>query len=204
MMLPLQNSRRLVRAGVGVAFAAAAGACGCRECADPPTPAGGAPVWAAAPPIAPISFFERACANCHGPYGMFYGEGFAALPDDSALTHAVREMVIGPARTTLDEASMAALVAYHRRLARPAGAPFVVITRIDGSTVEGEVSPGARVVVAADGREFEATIDGHTWVARLDAAPASTLVVRALQAEDPSRAVELDAQLAAWTHQHPE
>ena len=135
---------------------------------------------------------------------MFYGEGFAALPDDAALTHAVREMVIGPARTTLDEASMAALVAYHRYLARSEREPFVVITRIDGSAVEGEVSPGARLVVVADGREFEATIDGHAWAARIEAAPGAAVIIRAVRQDDGSCAIELDARAAAWTHRGPE
>ncbi|MBX3402007.1 MAG: hypothetical protein KF699_01215 [Phycisphaeraceae bacterium] len=204
MIHPAQNKAQRGCVGLIAACAAALAACDSRECAAPQMPTGEPPAWAPAPPVAPISFFENACANCHGPHGMFYGEGFAALPDDSALTHAVREMVIGPARTTLDEASTAALVAYHRHLARSEREPFVVITRIDGSAVEGEVSPGARVVVVADGLEFEARVDGHAWTARLDSAPVATLVVRSARQDDGSCAIELDARAAAWTHRGPE
>lgn len=193
-----------VSAALCALLAALAAGCDCRECAPPVTAqAGSAPAWADAPAVPPVAFFERACANCHGPGGMFYGEGFAAMSDDAELARVVHEMVIGPARTTLDDASTAALVAYHRHLRESVRRPFVVLTRIDGGRVEGEVSGGSRVVVVADGREVEATVVDHAWSVVLTGPPRASLVVRARADGEPTGETELDLGRAAWTHDAP-
>lgn len=197
---------RLLRVAAGLCAPLAALAAGCdyRECAPPASAqAGSAPTWAGAPAVPPVAFFERACANCHGPGGMFNGEGFAAMSNDAELARVVHEMVIGPARATLDDASTAALVAYHRHLRQSPRRPFVVLTRIDGGRVEGEVSGGARVVVVADGREFEATVEDHAWSVALPDPPRASLVVRARADGEPTDETELDLGRAAWTHDAP-
>lgn len=188
----------------------AAGLCGCPEARETVADDGqgsgvdtsAALVLAAAPPVEPIAFFERACANCHGPYGTFYGEGFARDLDDAALQRVVREMVVGPSRASLDDASLGALVAFHRQLADARGGPFVVVTRSAGGEVAGEVSPGARVEVVADGRDFEAHVDEHVWSVRLDGAPERSLIIRARFSEGGAT-TELDVSEAAWSHGRP-
>lgn len=193
--------------GMGAAAACAMGLGGCPEArrSEPrrgePSSQPGAAAFAPSPipPIAPITFFERACTNCHGSYGMLYGEEFAKNLDDAALVHIVREMVTGPARTGLDDASLAALVAFHRQLAAPANGPFIAITRFDGAAIAGEVSPNARVIVVADGREIEASVTEHVWRVQLETAPARSLRVRAWF-PDGRGATELDAAEAAWSH----
>jgi hypothetical protein len=115
----------------------------------------------------PISYFNTACASCHGDYGSFYGERFAADLEDAELRRIVREMVEGPAQSRLDARDLTSLTAYHRSLADRS--PFLAWTGTDGGDLVGEVSPGSAVTVVFEGTSVTATVEGHTWRApRLD------------------------------------
>lgn len=207
------------RASTGLAARRARGGCivlcaaalfGCPRAPAPPVSGASDPaheresalVIAAPPPVEPIEFFERSCANCHGPYGTFYGEEFARGLDDAELKKVVLDMVIGPARASLDDASLGALVAFHRQLADAEQGPFVALTRAGEDEIGGEVSPGARVTVLVDGRTLEARVDGHTWSARLVDSPERSLIIRASFPERGAT-TELDVSTGAWSHGEP-
>lgn len=156
-----------------------------------PEAAGAAPLA-----VGPISFFNSACASCHGDYGGFYGDGFAAARSDADLGRIVREMVAGPARSDLAERDMEALVAYHRSLVD--GAPFLAWTSHRGEELTGEVTPGSTVsVVGGDMDGVEASVDGHTWRLRLRS-PESPLPV--LRAQRGELSTMLDLGRAAHSH----
>ncbi len=116
----------------------------------------------------PIAHFQAHCANCHGNYGSFYGDGFAADLSDADLQQTVKEMCAGPGQAPLKGEELAAEVAYHRSLAR--GTPFVIVTKRAGGQIEGEVTDGATVQVGGK----PATVEGTTFRA---AAPPDAPVV---------------------------
>lgn len=106
--------------------------------------------------LGPITYFNDKCANCHGNYGSFWGEGFAAELSDEALREVVEEMAAGPAQAPLNEAAVEVQTAYHRSLVD--GKPFIVAWR-EGETWKGEVTPEAKI----RGDSQEAEVEGHTW-----------------------------------------
>ena len=132
----------------------------------PTTAPADAPV--AALDFKPIAYFQAHCANCHGDYGAFYGDGFAADLSDAKLQETVKAMCAGPGQAPLKGEELAAEIAYHRSLA--SGTPFVLVTQRGGGKVEGEVTDGATVTVGGK----PATVDGTTF--RADAPPDSAVV----------------------------
>ncbi len=113
----------------------------------------------------PLSYFNANCANCHGNYGSYWGEGFAAEYDRAALREVVAEMAGGPGFAPIDGVALDVQAAYNAKLAEgKAAPPFVVATR--GETgFTGEVTPGSTVTLVTSGGEIEATVDGHRWTA---------------------------------------
>ena len=158
---------------------------------------------AAMPPVAPISYFERSCANCHGSFGMFYGETFAAGLDDAALVRVVGQMVRGPAQSTLDPLSMEALTAFHRSLRDRPKRPFVAVTSTSGGKLRGEVSPGSSVVVLVGDQSVRANVDGFEWTAALPAEweIARRIRIRAM-GDTPDASSEIEASRQSFSH-HP-
>jgi len=112
--------------------------------------------------FAPIDYFENHCARCHGPYGSFYGDEFAASLDGDHLREVVKEMVFGAAQSSLEDAEIDLLTAYHRSMV--AGEPFVVVTA-GTPDLAGEVTPGATVMLVLESGEVAAQVDGHGWSA---------------------------------------
>ncbi|MBC7771207.1 MAG: hypothetical protein H7210_01800 [Pyrinomonadaceae bacterium] len=115
--------------------------------------------------IGPVTFFQQSCSKCHGRFGAMYAETLATTTEKKLQEDIVR-MVIGPAQTRLGDAELAALVAFHRSLVKEE--PFVIVTRIDDSTlnqttIEGEASSGAAVKVLIEGKEIEAVMDEWRW-----------------------------------------
>jgi hypothetical protein len=108
----------------------------------------------------PITYFNQECGSCHGNYGSFWGEGFAAAYDDAGLREVVEEMAAGPAQAPLEGQALDVQVAYHRSLVD--GKPFVTIFT-SGEGLAGEVTPGSEVVLIVDGREQPATVEKHAW-----------------------------------------
>lgn len=163
---------------------------------SPGTPAPGTTGRAAPqPPLAtgPISYFERHCARCHGPYGELYPRPFAAHTDEE-LARIVREMVTGPAQSSLPERELEALTDYHRSMA--AAAPFIAITARVGSHIAGEVTRGALVTVRASPRSVPAVITGDTWSVDLPAGFPEQFVI---EATSGGRTTTLDPARRAWS-----
>jgi hypothetical protein len=127
--------------------------------------------------IGPISFFQQSCARCHGAYGMMLDNVSLHNRSDDDLARIVRDMVRGPSQTSLDGRSTAALVAYQRSLGDTR--PFLAVTRLDGGTIEGEVTPGASVSVTMGTQRVIAEVTQHIWRAHLDGAAAATASVEA-------------------------
>ena len=109
----------------------------------------------------PISYFNQSCANCHGDYGSFWGEGFAADLKGGRLREVVREMAAGPAFAPLEEWALEVQTAYHRSLVD--GKPFVTVYVDKSGNLAGEVTPGSTVFLVIDNRQVKAMVAGHTW-----------------------------------------
>ena len=118
----------------------------------------------------PISYFNQKCANCHGDYGNYWGDGFAADKDDKQLREAVEGMCNGPAQATLDARPLEAQVAYNRSFKTKM--PFATAYRTDAGTLGGEVTPGATVTLTVDGQSVPAKVDGHKWTSDAQSAEA--------------------------------
>ncbi len=177
---------------------------GCADSTPSPAPETSSLRLATPPPVAPIAFFERACANCHGPLGMFYGDGFAQLKSDDDLIRAVRDMVTGPAQSTLDDRSLDALTAFHRWLAGKASGPFVVITTATDDTIGGECSPDTTVELILGTRTITAATDHTAWSAQLPAdwRASPTVYLRASAAPGEPHST-IDLTRASFSHAQP-
>ncbi len=165
--------------------------------AAPPDNAASASTTPAQPlSLGPVTFFEQRCARCHGSYGAAYAPSLSALSDPE-LTRFVDEMVIGPGQTELAARDLAAQVAYHRSLIDQR--PFLAVTALDGSSIAGEVTPGATVEVVAGGDRVPAAVTGHTWRAALagDPSRAPTRVEARLR----DSIMSLDLGRAAHSHE---
>ncbi len=156
--------------GVAVGMAGAIGSVLVGACSAPPAPpdppkprGGGEMMFAEMPRVAPMAYFEQRCANCHGPMGMFYGEAFATTLDDAALIKVVREMVEGPAQSSLDDLSLKALVAFHRALRSQPASPFVSVSALAEGQLRGEVTPDSTVSIVVDGVVVDGTVEGTEW-----------------------------------------
>lgn len=121
--------------------------------------------------FAPIDYFDRNCARCHGNYGTNYGPTLAMLPD-AKLKQVIDEMASGPGQAPLDELQLERETAYHRSLRD--GKPFVAVTKIneqpDGLMLSGEVTPDTKLSIQAGADQSTlAILDRHTWRANLPA-----------------------------------
>lgn len=148
----------------------------------PTTPAA-APVAADAPSpptptkFRPISFFQEKCARCHGPYGTFYGEGFAARLNDDQLRAKVHDMVFGAGRSTLPDADIDLLTAFQRSIRSKS--PFLLVGT-DEPDWGGEVSPGAVVEINTGTQKIAATVDSHLWQAPKSATSSTPTITATL------------------------
>ena len=142
---------------------------------------------------APISYFNANCASCHGDYGSFWGDGFAAEYDDAELREVVAEMAAGPGFAPIDGAALDAQTAYNRSLAAGDGSPpFLVAATATG----GEVTPGSTVTLETDAGEVAATVAGHRWHAEVDSKIIAAIAERGGQ----TTRLELTGKLPIWSH----
>ena len=141
----------------------------------------------------PIGYFNANCASCHGDYGSFWGDGFAAEYGADELREIVAEMAAGPGFAPIHGAALDVQTAYNRSLTAAAEGPFVVAYR-DGDSLAGEVTPGSTVTLETDAAEVAATVEGHSW----QATAAGVVAVRADNAGRTTR-VELTGEIA-WSH----
>ena len=147
----------------------------------------------AGPAAFPIAYFNANCAGCHGDYGSFWGDGFAADYGDDELREVVAEMAAGPAFAPLDGPALDVQTAYNRSLTAAATGPFLVISALADGVVSGEVTPGSAVTV--DGTP--ATVDGHRWSAEATAAARVTAVRAGVETRVE---VPASAALPRWSH----
>ncbi len=164
----MSGSAELQAPRLGFAAVVLIAGCSDRESPDaaPATepPAIKQPAAAAATPLGfgPIGYFENHCARCHGPYGSFYGDEFAASLEGDHLREVVKEMVFGAAQSSLKDPEIDLLTAYHRSMV--AGEPFLVVMQV-APELGGEVTPGAAVMLLLESGEVAAKVDGHGWTA---------------------------------------
>ena len=137
----------------------------------------------------PIDYFNAKCANCHGEYGGYWGEGFVSAKTPAALREAVEGMCNGPAQAPLEGRALESQVGYNASLRDKT--PFATAYAGEGGTLCGEVTPGAIVtLVAADGTTTPAQVDGHAWTS--DATSAATV-----RAAADGKSVEIELKDAA-------
>lgn len=140
--------------------------------------------------FAPLAYFNQNCARCHGEYGSFYPENFAAERDDASLHAIIEEMAEGPAQAPLAPAELDAVAAWHRALRDKK--PFVVIVKAEktgeGWQLSGEISPNATLQI--NGKSVE--VNGSNWTYN---AADGALKLRATKGEVVT---ELDANAATW------
>ncbi|MDF2441372.1 MAG: hypothetical protein JWN98_2356 [Abditibacteriota bacterium] len=124
-----------------------------------------------APQFAPLDYFDRSCARCHGNYGTNYDPSLAKLPD-AKLKQFVEDMAQGPGQAPLDAAQLERETAFHRSLQD--GKPFIVVTKIEeqssGPTLSGEATPDVKLSLQI-GRDHSTVIalDRHLWSVNLPA-----------------------------------
>lgn len=135
----------------------------------------------------PISYFNANCSSCHGDYGSYWGEGFAADYDMKELSEVVDEMAAGPGFAPLEGEALAVQTAYNESVAKKL--PFAVAFK-DGDSWRGEATPKATLKV--DGKPVQ--LDGHTW-----SAPAGGATELSVTLGDITRTVKLTGDKVVWT-----
>ncbi len=94
--------------------------------------------------LAVVSVFENRCSSCHGSEGNLLDKDFE---QKYKTEQELREMVASmPGATTLTEAELKVLVAYSRAISRRE--PFVIWTRQNNRTLEGEFAPAGATLSA--------------------------------------------------------
>ncbi len=161
----------LVAAGLSLASSGAA---------DPPATA---PATATTRPaagttsgFAPIAYYEEFCSRCHGQFGTGYLSDMGKRLTDDALRQVIKDMAEGPAAAPLDDAQLAAEVAYHRSFI--AGTPFVARVTVTNGEQSGEVTAGSTLSAEVNGKLAPAAVDGHTWKLPSSAASPRLIVER--------------------------
>lgn len=144
----------------------------------------------------PITYFNANCSSCHGNYGSYWGEGFAAELSEEELHAVVDEMAAGPAFAPLEGRALEAQTAYNRSLAAGAEKGLFVVAIVQGATVTGEVTPEATVTVVTGAGDVKATVDGHTWAAEVG--EATVTAVHATRGERTATVKLGDSQAVGW------
>jgi len=148
-----------------------------------------------APGFKPIAYFQEKCARCHGPYGMFYGDEFGKSLNDAELRHIVHDMVFGAAQSSLSEAEVNVLTAYHRSLVQ--GSPFLVVTSA-GPRASGEASSGATLEIQNGDERVPVELIEHSWTANVPADASNATISATLNG------VRTTIPLKAGEVSHPE
>lgn len=121
-----------------------------------------------APSFAPLAYFDKNCARCHGPNGSFYGDSFGKnLKDDAALRQIVKEMCEGPGNAPLNEKNLDILTDFHRALRD--NLPFLVLVSQDAKVLSGEASPDAKVTLEDGAQSVVVEQKGNAWKVEIPA-----------------------------------
>jgi mono/diheme cytochrome c family protein len=115
--------------------------------------------------FAPLSYYEGACARCHGNNGANYGDLLKGK-SDAQLHDGIHAMAIGPGQSPLNDAQIDVMTRWHRALIE--NKPFVHLAKIEksdsGKTIlSGEATPDAKVFLKNGDQQLEATRDGAGW-----------------------------------------
>jgi hypothetical protein len=116
---------------------------------------------------APVEYFETHCKRCHGSEGWGYPDGFASKLSDEALRKELRSMAAGEGGAPLKEADIDVQLAYHRAMS--AKAPFIVWTKANGQTLEGEASTESHLTALAGGKVVPIEFENGRWQVTLPA-----------------------------------
>lgn len=144
----------------------------------------------------PIALYDRACANCHGPNGSFYGPELGQGKTDAQLYQAVQDMADNQGQIALTPAEVEAVTAYHRAIIKKE--PFVAITGRTRTELRGEVMKGSTVSVTVAGKAVPVSLSGTTWRATLSRSGALCVTVQRKGAT-----TRLDPDRAAHSHPAP-
>ena len=114
--------------------------------------------------FAPIDYFDRNCARCHGNYGANYLPTFMALPEEKLKT-LIDEMAHGPAQAPIDATQLERETAYHRSLQD--GKPFIAVTKIEesstGMVLSGEATPKSTLTLKSGEQSTLIALERHAW-----------------------------------------
>lgn len=115
--------------------------------------------------FAPLSYYEGACARCHGNNGANYGDLLKGK-SDAQLHDGIHAMAAGPGQSPLDDKQVGVMTRWHRALID--GEPFVHLAKIeqragDKTILSGEATLGAKVFLKSGEQQLEATRDGAGW-----------------------------------------
>lgn len=91
----------------------------------------------------PLTYFDRACARCHGPEGYNYSKGFAGKYTKAGLVEEIQRMADGPGNEPLSPKQLESQLVMHQAMSGRLG--FVFIREIKGNTIIGEAT-GIKVV----------------------------------------------------------
>ena len=121
--------------------------------------------WAAPLKLAPLTFFQGHCANCHGAYGKDYDPDSPTNTDAPKLQQMLREMAAAhAAETPLDDYDLAVQKSFH--LAAVARRPFLAITNHtwpEPVQITGEATPGSQVELISGPARASIPLHGHTF-----------------------------------------
>lgn len=114
--------------------------------------------------FAPLSYYESACARCHGENGANYGDMLQGK-DDARLHQGIHAMAVGPGQSPLEQEQIAVMVKWHRALID--GKSFVHLAKVERgeekTILSGEATPDAKVTLKSGEVSFEATREGSKW-----------------------------------------
>lgn len=113
----------------------------------------------------PIALYEKACANCHGPNGSFYGPDLGKGKTDSQLYKAIQDMADNQGQIELSPVEVEAVTAYHRAIIKRE--PFLAVTERTAATLCGEATKGSAVQVTVAGKPQQVRVVGFQWSATL-------------------------------------
>ncbi len=123
----------------------------------------------------PISYYNGACAHCHGLNGSAYGEDFFKKFELAGLSKSIKEMAEGPGQSPLDTDGLSAQVAYHQAILNHA--PFIAWTAQDGQKLSGEVTRKATLEASIGRAKIPVTVRGINWTLELPSGASTGEVI---------------------------
>lgn len=116
--------------------------------------------------VAPRAYFIDHCQRCHGVDGSNLIPGFAEKETVEKLKFDVKRMADGAGEAPLEDKDLDVQTAYMQLAS--AAKPFIAWTKIDGTTLSGEVSDSATLTAALGDKPLEIKLDDdYRWTVAL-------------------------------------